>query len=221
MFVNVIIDQIVHGVGEEFVETALLTKYFVEHPPIAQQLVLSTGTGVELVVHVLNGTGRNTHVFKIEIRISFATGSHARQLLVKPLDLLRQGFRRHVNDHLLEGLVIVERQNGDLFQRDGVAPQHNKHGIIDHGRIYRDQPPTIAQAAHPKRIHRLCGNQEDTIEVGDGAAMRQLTDHMGVAHRNKTIRSDDFTQYRHFVLKHRRISLRERPQGKGQYCYDE
>lgn len=220
MFVNIIIDHIIHRVGEKLVDTALLTKYFVEHPPIAQQFVLSTGTGVELVVHVLNGTGRNTHVFKIEIRIAFATGSHARQLLVKPLDLLRQRFRRHVNDHLLEGLVIVERQNGDFLQRDGVAPQHNEHGVVDHGGIHWDQPPTITQATHPERIHRHCGNQEEPIEVGDGATMRQLTDHMGIAYRDKAIRSDDFTQYRHFVLKHRRISLRERPQGKGQYCYD-
>lgn len=200
MFVKIIINQIIHGVGEELVETALFPKYVVEHPPIAEQLVLPTGAGIELVVHVLEGAGYNATDSWIEIRISFVT-SQAGQFSVKPLDFLGQGFRRHVNDHLLEGLVVVEWQNGDLLQGDGVAPQHNEQGVADHGRIHWNQPPTIAKATHPEGIRRLGGNQEDSFEVGDGATMRQLADHVSVTYRYKAIRSDHLTHDRNLVLK--------------------
>ena len=221
MYVIVIFYQIIHGVGEELVSTALFPKNLVEHPAVAEQFVLSAGAGVELIVKILDGAGRNAHVFKIEIRIALPPRLQACQLFVKPLDLPWQRFRGHVDDHLLEGLVIVKRQDGDLFERDGVMLQHDEHGVADHSRIHRYQPPAVAETTHPKRIDRLGGNEKETVEVGDGATMRHLADHMGVAYRLKTVGRNDLTQYRHLVPKHRSVTLGKGFQDKGQQRYDE
>ena len=221
MFEIMIFYQIIHGVGEELVDTALFPKNLVEHPTVAEQPVLSAGAGIEFIIKILDGTGRNAHVFKIEIRIAFTSRLQACQLFVKPGNLTRQGFGWHVDDHLLEGLVIVKRPDGDLFERDGVMLQHDDHGVVDHSRVHGYQPPAVAETTHPKRIDRLGRNEKETVEVGNGAAMRHLTDHMSVAYWLKTVGRNDLTQNRHLLPKHRGVTLGKGFQDKGQQRYDE
>ena len=223
IFIYTIIDGIIHGIGQQLVGTSLFPKDFIEHPPVAKQLGLSSGTAVEFVVKILDGAGDDASISHIEIRIPFPARFHTRQLVVQPLNLTGQGFGWHVDDHLLESLIVVERKNGDLSQSDGVAVQCEHQGIDGrHCGVDRNQPPAISYTAYPKRVGCLGRNKEIAIAVGDGATMRHLADHMGVAYGNQTIRRHDDAENRKFVVKIQSVfTLGEELQADQKKRYEE
>lgn len=205
--VIVVFDHIIHGIGKELVGASLLPQNLVEHAAVLQQLALPSAAGVEFVVKVLQRACRKAHVLHVEIRIALPAGLHARQLVVEPLYLPGQRPRRHVDDHLLEGLVIVKRKHRNFLQGDGIVLQHDEHGVGRQRGIHGNQLPPITQTTYPERIHRLGGDQKQSFEVRNGAAMRHLADHMSVAHRNQAVGSNNPTQYRNLVLEHLIVAL--------------
>ena len=218
MHIKMIFDGIIHGVGKEFFGASLLSQDFVEHPAVAEQFVLPPCTGVVFVVKILQRTGRETTVLEIEIGIPFTSCLHAGQVLVEQFEFPGHGPCRHVNDHLLECPIIIERPDSDFSQGDRVLLQLDDKGIHDsHGGVDRYQTAAVTDATDPQSVDSLSGNEKKSLEVGDGATMSHLADHVCVANRNQAVGCDNPTKNgQPFFGVHSIIALGEGPHSYSQ-----
>ena len=179
-FEDAVVDGIVERVGEEFIGSALLAQYLVVHSAVAQQAGLGAGRFVVFVVEELyrvGGDGDHT------VAGRGAAHPEVVEFFLKALQLAWCFHRGHGDEHFLEGLVVVERHDGHLAQGDGVAAQGDEQGVATqcHGRVDGDEAAGIADAAHPKGVDALGGDDEAALHVADGAAVSHLADDVGVA----------------------------------------
>lgn len=223
VFINTVIDGIVHGIGKQLVGTPLFFQDFVEHPSVSKQFGLASGAGVVFVVEVLERAGHDAAILKIQIRIVFPSGFHACQLIVQTLNLTRHGFGRHVDNHLFERLIVIEGKHRDFLEGDGVALQGDDQGVNGGcGSVDGDEPPAISDAADPEGVDSFGRDEKGAVAVGDSATVRHFADDMGVSHGNQAVGGHDDAENRKFVVKIQPVfALSEQPQTSEKKDYDE
>ena len=174
---------------------------------------------VVLVVKELNGVGGDG-----DHAVAGRGAAHPEfvQFLFKALQLAGCLDGGHVDEHILEGLVVVEGHDGDFAQGDGVAVQGDEQGVASgsHSRIDGDEAARIADAAHPQRVDAFGWNDETSFHVADGTAVGHLADDVRVAYRLAGIGRDDIAVVRPASMVVDSLFLRKksgRPKQQGQY----
>jgi len=168
----------IQGIGEKLVGAALLAQHLVIHTSVAEQRGLAAGRGVVFVVEVLDGADGDG---EFAVAYQGAAQPEVVEVFFQAFDFVGGLDARHGDKHLLEGLVVAERQHGHFSQRNdlGIEADDECVGAGECG-VDGDETTHIADAAHPKRVGLPGWDVELALSVGDGAAVCHLADDMGV-----------------------------------------
>ena len=178
----------IQGVGEKLVGAALLAQHLVIHTAVTKERGLAAGRGIVFVVEVLDGADGDGG---FAVAYQGATQPEVVEVFFQAFDFVGGLDTRHGDEHLLEGLVVAERQHGHLAQRDNLRIETDDDcvGAGECG-IDGDEAARIADATHPKRVGLPGLDMEPALSVGDGAAVCHLADDMGVTDRAQAVGRD-------------------------------